>query len=61
MNHCDWNHETKLEIRRLPTTSDGAVLCCKYHFQQEMRWWKELGTAPDVKWTDLEIVEERVR
>ena len=61
MNRCDWNHETRSEIRRLPTSSDGAVLCCKVHFLQEMKWWKELGTDKNTKWEDLEIVEEMVR
>lgn len=36
MNHCDHNHETSGEIRRLPTGGDAAVLVCRRHFDAEI-------------------------
>jgi len=45
---CDWGHGTA-EARRLPTGGDGAVLLCRYHYDQEA----ETHEVPP--WEELEV------
>lgn len=41
MNHCDHDHETREEIRRLPAGKSphhGAILVCHRHYLREMAY-----------------------
>jgi hypothetical protein len=64
-NVCDWSHDTRGEIRRLPT-GGGANLLCHKHYLQEMTYRREMvnnGTwnKDDTmfpSWDSLEIYAE---
>lgn len=62
MNTCDYDHETKEEIRSLPC-GDSNILCCHKHYLQEIKFRKERNKEVwekfDLpKWEDLEIYSE---
>lgn len=65
MNLCDYDHETKNEIRRLPLSVEdsSAVLVCHKHYLKEMRaryeWITEDNRPFDLPtWESLEIYSE---
>jgi hypothetical protein len=64
MNGCDHGHETKDEIRRLPTGGDGAILVCRWHYRREMAYRNEQSrhTGRDKwdfpSWSNLTIDQE---
>lgn len=68
MNTCDYDHETKKEIRRLPLSIEdrSAVLVCHKHYLAEMKaryeWIVEDGRQFDLPtWESLEIYSEVVK
>ncbi len=65
MNHCDHDHPTRCEVRRLPISPNGgAVLVCKLHYAMEMayRSSRSMTTGVDKwdfpKWEDLAVDQE---
>lgn len=59
INYCDFGHQTKNEIRRLPTSGDAAMLVCRLHHQHEMKYRAENHpNDPRPEWSDLEVVQE---
>lgn len=70
MNHCDHNHETRGEIRALPTGRDrwqGNMLICQTHYFAEMDYRRSRARETGIDkwqfppWTDLEVVYQEVR
>lgn len=63
MNTCDYDHQTKNEIRVLPIGGSGNILCCHRHYLEEMKarfeWITEDGREFDIPtWESLEVYAE---
>lgn len=68
MNTCDYDHDTKHEIRRLPLSVEqsSAVLVCRKHYLEEMKarfeWITEDNRQFDIPtWESLEVYAEAIK
>ena len=61
MNTCDYDHETRDEIRKLPLGGHGNILCCRRHYELEIAFRRVRAheTGADVwqfpAWGDLDV------
>lgn len=62
MNCCDYGHETKKQVRRLPISEDSAVIVCITHYWAEMHFRQERNKELDKscqfdlpKWNSLKV------
>lgn len=61
LNLCDWGHETRGEVRLLPTGGDGNALACLGHYNEAIENWQE--NFPHIEtpeWESLKIVNEAI-
>lgn len=65
-NTCDHDHDTRDEIRRLPTSGSTAVLVCRKHYLEEIKFRRERNLVDGIekfdlpRWEDLEVYEEAI-
>lgn len=66
MNTCDYNHQTRQEVRILPYGREGYLIICKRHYDQVMREYREWAkehpsdTVDLPTWESLKIYGEEI-
>jgi hypothetical protein len=68
-NACDYDHMTNEETRLLPIGGGGNIICCKRHYNKEIRargeWAQEQKTQPVTimlpAWESLTVYAERAQ
>ena len=66
VNYCDHDHETRDEIRKLPTGGGANALLCRKHFGQQMAFRRaediRLGRIPEQQptWNELEVTSAAI-
>jgi hypothetical protein len=60
INQCDAGHQTKKEVRLLPTSKGdlhGNVIVCYEHYLKEIKYRKEMGSDLLPAWEELKVYE----